>query len=115
MTTTTTYGALAEHIENDLLDEYINLTGGDIISSLKKYIGPTFIMGVDGACVILTFKKGMVKIHVDGTPDINVRRATKLIDKGLTTEVLYRIFITVLTLDLIINHKDNDHVNVSRP
>lgn len=103
--------ALSEYVADDLLDEYMDLTGADIISLLKRHIGPVFIIGVDGRCVILSYKKDMVKIHVDGMRSINLRRGAKLLDKEKTIEVLFRIIVAVGTLDFIITQKEANNVN----
>lgn len=106
------YNALAEYIQPDLLDELITTTGGDIISLLKRHIGPIFIIGVDGRCVILSFKKGLVRIHVDGCANVVLRRDATLIDKVLDIEMLHRVLIAVGTLDYIVTQKEADNVKI---
>lgn len=100
---------LEDYLHRDTIDRYIDITGGDILSLLKRHITPIFIIGVDGYCVILNYKKGLVRIHVDGTPGVLLRRGAKLIDKPVSIDTIYRVMAAVETLDMLVIQRENSN------
>lgn len=108
--------SLLEHLNDVLIEKYAGFKGADIKALLKRHIGPIFILGVDGRVVILSYRKGLVKVHVDyNIEGIVLRRRTTLFDKPINIEVAYRIIVAIATLEQIILQKEShEHVNLSR-
>lgn len=102
---------MLEYLDIALLERYSGFQGADIKALLKRHIGPIFILGVDGRVVILSYRKGLVKIHIDSNgEDIVLRRRTTLFDKPIDSEVAYRIIVAIATLTHIVEQKENNNV-----